>query len=200
MPRKEKYVEWTTISIPKEIHNQIRSYLKSTRQIPSVSNFIVLILRKYLKRFMEEEKEQKIDVQINDEEKEAKKEINIKKIDKGSNIIKVQSKDVEKETKKNIKIKRFDIGSKFVKVQTRGEEKKSNKDIKKIKVVKSSKFVECRNLLLSARNALQKNDKNKAMKLYKQAKVIYSHLGYNDEQKLYKEFMEFYNKFKFKKI
>ncbi len=177
MPRKEKYVEWTTISIPKELHNQIRSYLKSTRQIPSVSNFIVIFLRKYLKKFMEEEKEQNIGLQIKGEEIEAKKEV-----------------------RKEIKIKRFDKGSNIVKGPTKVEEKKANKDIKKIKVSKSNKFVECRKLLSSAREALQKNDKNKAMKLYKKAKGMYAYLGYDGEKKLYKEFMEFYNKFKVKKF
>ena len=118
---------------------------------------------------MEEEKEQNVGVQIKDEVKETKKEIKIKRIDKGSNI---------------------------VKGPTKIEEKKANKDIKKIRVAKSNNFVECRKLLLSERDALQKNDKNKAMKLYKKAKEVYAHLGYHEERKLYKEFMEFYNKFK----
>ncbi|MBW2976111.1 hypothetical protein KY347_01545 [Candidatus Woesearchaeota archaeon] len=68
------------------------------------------------------------------------------------------------------------------------------KEIQKKLEGKSRKFVKCHKLLLKAKEALQNNNKGKAMRIYTKAREKYTKMDYMEKKEMYDELMKLYNK------
>lgn len=58
MPKREKYIEWKTLSIPNVYYDMIDGYLRNSRRYTSVPEFVRAFMDSELKNFIENQEEE----------------------------------------------------------------------------------------------------------------------------------------------
>ena len=74
------------------------------------------------------------------------------------------------------------------------EESNPKEEFKEVRKRKSRLFIRCHKLLLNTDKALQKNNIQKAKRLYMKSRGLYIQLEYSEEKEIYKDVMDLFIK------